>query len=753
MPLLLLLLAALAAGCGELEDEEIVIAPWAFRATEAGFVVVPPGGDEAPFLPIGVNFGLATPGTLPGEFAATEEEIGRWLAATADLGANSVRTYTVQSPAFYRALRRWNLEHPDQPLFLLQGAWLVEPEEEPRDYLSDEVALWLREELERVVDAVHGNRVIPEAGPHNPQNYGRATGVFDADVSPWLLGWLVGREVEPYTLESTYALHPDARSYQGVAFTVEDGDPIEPFIAGAFDYLITWQQERYGTEHPIGFSNWPTLDPLHHPTEPPWPVSSEDEFSIDMKRILVDEARFGAGMFVSYHAYPYYPEFVMYEPGYQVEDEQGPNSYLGYLQALRDHYEGFTLIIAEVGLPSSQGSAHAAPSGLDHGGLDERAQGHGVARLLGNVLAADLDGAWIFSIVDEWWKRAWIVDPVELPADRRHLWYNAMSPEQNFGLIALRPGPASRYHFVDGEDDEWIAPPLLQKEGGPARSIDDQDPARTLRDLAVEHDEGHLHLRLRVEDLDPDGDGAVDWERVHYLLAFDTIDPARGESFLDEARTMEVGRRVEFLLRIAGERQGEVTLSVIPAYDLYGVWHGLRLQDQQHRSVPADEGRFVEMRTLINWEYVHEGEVLGPFVDDPIGRLPVGHEAERSDSNFWFDLETGVLEIRIPWGLLHVGDPSSHQVIDGWANDRLLTTSTTEGIAVAAVSLGQDGGLADALPAPQRTDTGWHLPADGFGVYRWEGWEHPSWHEVHKASYGILRDAMPGLRARWKHAR
>jgi hypothetical protein len=212
-------------------------------------------------------------------------------------------------------------------------------------------------------------------------------------------------------------------------------------------------------------------------------------------------------------------------------------------------------------------------------------------------------------------------------------------------------------------------------------------------------------------------------------------------------------RRVEFLLRIDGDREGEVTLSVIPAYDLYGVWHGLRTEVQQHRSVVADDGRFVPMRNLINWEYVHDGEVLGDFVDDEIGTLPVGHEAERSTSNFWYGVDDGVLEVRIPWSLLHFADPSSHQVIDGGAGARSLETATSREVAVAAISLGPDGTLADSLPPAVREGPHWILPADGFAVYTWEGWDAPTHHEVRKASYGILQEELPALlRTRWRHA-
>lgn len=739
-----LLLLSIVAACGEdVPSPGDTEGPWRFRATAAGFEARFGAAAPAPFFPVGINFGLAVPGTLPGEFLATGEQIRSWIRATAEAGANTIRIYTVQSPPFYEELRAWNLENPDRPLFLLQGAWLKEPEDSPADYLDEANVLWFRDEVEKVVDVVHGRRSILPGSATNPMNWGRAHGEFTADVSPWLLGWLIGREVEPHTLLSTYERHPSHRSYDGSYFSLDDGDPIEAMIAEAFDYLIAYEEARHGTQHPIAFSNWPTLDPLVHPTEPPYPHSSEDLFSIDVRKIRVHPG-FDAGVFISYHAYPYYPDFIVYQPDYQVRDDEGWNSYLGYLRDLRRAYEGYTLVISEIGFPSSQGSAKRIPSGLDHGGLDETEQGRALVRALRSVVEAGADGFCVFSLIDEWFKRAWIVDPLEVPAERRHLWYNAMSPEQNFGLIALRPGPEERFHFLDGSDDEWTLPPQASKDEDPLSPAGDGlDPARTLRDLTLEHDEGYLHLRLRVASSTPSG--GAGWGDLEFWLAFDTLDPTRGGAFLDEERTLRVGRRVEFLLRIRSPT--DVSLWVDRPYDLYGFWHGLREEWQAHRTEANDDGRFHLMRNLTNWEYIFEGERLGPFVDDVVGRLPTGHEAERSDTNFVLG-EAGVMEIRVPWSLLHVSDPSSRQVIDGSEGRRLLS-SITEGIAVAALSFRRDeaGGLhlADSLPRALREDGGWLIPAEGFAVYRWEGWDSVRFHERRKESYWIFRDALPSI--------
>ncbi|AKU91832.1 hypothetical protein [Vulgatibacter incomptus] len=744
------LVAALLAACGGNGPKDPSVEAsdrYEFRATDHGFESRK--GDEPfrAFYSAGINFGLAVPGTLPGEFLATREQIARWIAATAELGLNTIRIYTVQSPEFYEELRRWNLEHPKMPLFLLQGAWLREPEDVPADYLGEYDRVWFRDELEKVVDVVYGNREILPGGPERPLNWGRAFGTYTADVSPWLLGWLIGREVEPQTLMTTYARHESERAYHGVYFTVEDGDPFEAYIAESFDYLVSHEELGYGRRHPIAFSNWPTLDPLDHYTEPPYPYSSEEMFSLDMKKVAVSP-NFTEGVFISYHAYPYYPDFIVYQPDYQVSDAQGSNSYLGYLRDLRAYYEGYTVVISEIGLPSSQGSAKRIPSGLDHGGLDERQQGAGLLRALGSVVDSGMDGFAVFSIVDEWFKRAWIVDPIELPADRRHLWHNAMNPEQNFGLIALRPGSPERFHFVDGTDDGWTSEPRLRKDGGPAAPRGDgYDSMRTLRDLTIEHDEGYLHLLLRVDDLDPMRTGRLDWSKVSYWLAFDTVDPERGDGFLDPAKTIGVERRVEFLLRLDADG---ASLLVDRPYDLYGVWHGLRDESQAWRTVANDDGIFHPMRNLTNWEYVYEGEQLGPFVDDAIGTLPIGPESEKSDTSFWYSLDEGTLEVRIPWSLLYVTDPSQRRVVDDRGESRReLGTSVTPEIAVAAMSLSpaESPILVDAFGAIP-TEDGWRIPASGFARYSWEGWDTVTFHEYRKASFGILKDGLPSLLGR-----
>ena len=117
----------------------------------------------------------------------------------------------------------------------------------------------------------------------------------------------------------------------------------------------------------MSFSSWPTLDPLHHRTE--GSGGDEDTQHVDLANL--DVSRAPAGFFASYHAYPYYPDFMMLDPGYgKARSPEGRSSYFGYLRELVQHHAAIPTVISEYGVPSSRGTAHLHPLGWGHGGHD-----------------------------------------------------------------------------------------------------------------------------------------------------------------------------------------------------------------------------------------------------------------------------------------------------------------------------------------------------------------------------------------------
>lgn len=311
-------------------------APPPFRAEKGRFWV-----EGKPFQVRGVNLGVALPGRFPAEFPEEVWLYRAWLELLSAMGANAVRVYTLLPPAFYRALLGHNLTHPKRPLYLFQGVWTELPEEEGYgDWEGPFLEKFLLEGRE-VLDALHGNL-------RRPPKPGHAHGDYTADVSPWTLGLLVGREFEPYSVAAYNERHP-GRAYRGRFVEALPGaSPFEAYIAEVLDRLAQYEWEAYGTARPLSVSNWPTLDPLYHPTEStreeeaalrrargeqvPEEVVKEynnDQVSLDMAKIQpIPGSPFTT--FANYHAYPYYPDFMNLDPSYgKAVGPFGPSNYFG----------------------------------------------------------------------------------------------------------------------------------------------------------------------------------------------------------------------------------------------------------------------------------------------------------------------------------------------------------------------------------------------------------------------------------------
>ena len=218
-------------------------------------------GQWSPMWIKAVNLGAALPGKFPSEFPPNDSTYERWIALIAEMGANAVRVYTIHPPHFYAALRDWNMAHASNPVWLIHGVWAEPPPGMKEEKYDD--PQWLAQfqrEMLRVVSLTHGDALIPAAPGH-------ASGAYRADVSPWTLGYIIGREWEPYSVVTYNALNPRKSSYAGKYLTIGGGNALETWLAVQCDYMISFEMERYNAQRPIAYTNWPSLDPLTHPTE------------------------------------------------------------------------------------------------------------------------------------------------------------------------------------------------------------------------------------------------------------------------------------------------------------------------------------------------------------------------------------------------------------------------------------------------------------------------------------------------------
>ena len=694
-----------------------------------------PGGAWKPIFIKGINLGAALPGRYPAEFPREKAVYADWLGKMSAMGANVVRLYTLLPPVFYEALREHNAARPSDSgkLWLVQGVWTELPDND--DYDAPEFRTQFREEIERVVDAVHGNIAVAHRRGH-------AYGLYRTDVADDTLAYILGREWEPYSVQAYDESRPHPASFRGEHFTLTQGTPTEAWFASIMDHAVGHETRAYNSQRPVAFTNWPTLDPIRHPTEatkkeeiallqkfglPQEPGTlleyDNDGVGIDAGRI-VPTARTPAGTFASYHAYPYYPDFMNVDPGYlKARDSKGPSNYAGYLRELKAHHREMPLLIAEVGVPTSRGIAHLQPQGWHHGGHTENEQGEIDARLMEDIHETGCAGGVLFAWMDEWFKKNWLVIAFEVPWENNKNWLNILDPEQNYGLMACKPGRSGWKVVIDGRGDDWrTVKPVATSQSGPVRT------------LKVTHDEAYIYMRLDVDRLD--------WDRARYLIGIDTLGDKQGDHAMPLGLGLTTPTGMEFVVDLSGESTSRV-LCDLP-YDLH-----LNRFNRPWKSVENSDGLFTEMLAETNRRRIGRDGTIYPA--STYSRSPLRYGTMDPASPTFDDLvewcanrEKGFIELRIGWNLLNVTDPSTRQVLDDPVPPRGgAGHTTTDGFRFYVAAY--DPASRSVLGTMPAADKDGRYASGGIPFYSWEAWEEPTYHTYLKKSYFILKDRLAAL--------
>ena len=595
------------------------------------FVVHTTGGDRT-FLP-GVNLGSTTPGHQPGELSVSAAQYRAWFDAMSWLGIRAVRIYTIHPPSFYQQLAAFNRANPDRPLYLMQGVYFPDESYIAKNNLYDKaVTTAFQQEIKDAAGAVAGDLTrTPEPG--------RAGGVWDTDVTPWLVGWIIGVELDPAAAKASDARNADQKPVNGKYFgSTPAAGPTERWLAARMNELAELEAKK-GLSQPIAFVNWPTTDPLRHPEEP---LPQEDLFQLDANHVR-PTANWPAGTFASYHAYPYYPDFQRHEPRLQNFPYQGRNDpYAGYLATLRRHHAGMPVMVTEFGVPSSIGSAHDSPLGRDQGNHSETEAMAIDADLLRLIRDQGLAGGFLFEWADEWFKFTWNTIAHQDPA-RRQLWHDPMTNEQNFGLLAMDPAGLSEPHTLIDVDGGW-----------PARRV------------SAQTDESYLHLRVRLGGSPP---GALQ-------LGFDVLPGLTGIPMAGSA-----DRRPDavFALNLVGHTGQAYLRNQLDPMQL-----DYRVPATQRG--PAPDGwkpyELVVNRALT----IPSTKTKLPIELQNAGLLRYGR-FDADTRNLWY-ADGDELTIRVPWALLGFADPSAHRV--GLPRAGRLTTMISPGVVVSLAASGTD---------------------------------------------------------------
>lgn len=705
----MLLLFLILGGCDssnsltEAESEQLDNGTHIKFRTNENQIEIYKNNSWSPFFVKGVNLGASLPGHFPGQLSIKKEDYLRWFDMIQQLGANTIRIYTIHEPEFYEALVEHNQDNPKNPLFFMQGVWSpVNVLEEKKDAWSPEVTKQFKEEISRAIGAINGETTIPSEN-------GKASGEYTTDASSFLVAWHLGTEWNPEIVENTNQQHNNSTDFDGDYFkTASDASPFESWLAELMNYTAE-EEEKIGWQHPITFTNWITTDPLSHPDEP---LALEDAVSVDATKI---QRKIGeAGYFASFHAYPYYPDFLRITDKYDdVKNEEGQiDTYKGYLQELKNYHKDMPVMITEFGVPSSRGNAHLGPLGRDQGGHTETEQGKYNADMLQHIHQENYAGALVFTWQDEWFKNTWNTLPFE-NANRRPFWFNPLSAEMSYGLLGMYPSKNNTL-TIDGELEDWETLEQSEIEKLPT----------PLTNLTITKDEGYIYVAARLPE-------NFDLAEDTFYLGVNTTSGGAKKPDLLQGKSLDEG--METVVRLGEETESEVLIA--PSYDFHQRLYGYAAEIDEDESMHP-------WQLVVNheMELPNTNNVL-PFEEVPVGQINQASSSQNSQAAWEHQGE--VIEMKIPWALLGFTDPSTKEVVSYSPvkeEAEQMPVENTDGIRFIPWIVNNESDTAHGLENQSSP-----ISVKDYPLYDWQNWQEVEYDEQLKQSYYIVQDIFENI--------
>lgn len=671
-----------------------------FRTEGTAILVQDASGSYTPLNMKGVDISSSMPGQYATSFAPKEEDYLRWLTAIGEMGANTIRVYTIMDADFYNAFYAYNTSH-SSPLYLLQG-FLVSDQANAgavdaynRDFYDQLIT-----DGRNAVDIIHGKKIIST-------NKMRGTGAYFHDISPWVVGYLVGQEWDSATVAYTDHRTFYSPVYQGTFFsTRDDASSFEAMLAEIMDQIMVYETSKYKTQRLISFINDPMNDLLHYE------ISYAKQLSkysyIDAEHILPSDQLL-SGYFASYRLFDFCDSFT----NYLQEDQKAALApilsgidttgvYGGYLQLLSAYH---TMPVVAAGYSFSTARA---PVSKAFAPLTEEEQGEALMNVYRQAKAAGWAGVFLSSWQDTWERRTWNT-AFSTVLTQNYLWHDLQTDGQNSGIMAYDPGEKERVCVVDGNDQEW----------------EDETELLAWEDLKLyaKTDSEGLYLLIRGKDL----------REEPLYLPIDTTQES-GSTFCSQPK-LSFNRAADFLLCLNGT--DDTRLLVQERYDPLreNFLTEISGQDPFVEYPEADTDLFVPIGialqnpTLVNEELVstaQEAQRLRFLGVWETGKLV--HGCGDPDSADYYSLADfcfgrDCVEIRLPWLLLNVGDPSSMQIhSDYYQNFGVLTHS----VSCFYLGLGDGSQIISLSPLELK------------------GYSMPTYHERLKKSYSIIQSQWRG---------
>jgi len=593
----------------------------------------------------GVNLGSAIPGEWSADYAIDEATYLRWFRQIQEMGANTIRVYSVQSDTFYKAFYSYN-ENNKKPLYLIQGVSVNDYVQfSHRDAFDNEFIESFTDNAKTAVDVIHGRKKI---------QFGRkatsASGSFTKDVSDWVIGYILGIDWEPSTVAYTNEKYKASNlSYKGeYMYAKDEAAPFEIMLATVGDEMVEYESKKYETQRLVAFSNHPSADPFTYPDDVARLYQKYAE--IDIENIAGTD-KFISGQFASYHVYPFQTDLLQYindfgeiEPCY---NENGTlNDYRTYFMMLESHHS-VPVVISEFGISSGRGVEHEAKDGDGiYSKVSEKEQGKALKDCWEDIRAAGLNGGCVYSWQDEWARRTWNTY-YAINEERSPYWSDYQTNGQYFGLLSFDPGEKESVCYVDGDISEWNKEDVVIKGD---------------TELSIKYDEKFMYFLIKKKNLDFLND-------IIYIPI--DLTQKTGSNYCKNFG-VKFDREADFLLVINGSENSR--LIVQERYEALRSTYSRRINGfdtYRQENIPAKNSpEFVPINTIVEKKVLSENP-LERNIDILVetGKLLYGNANPKSpDFNSLADFISNgdYIEVKIPWQLLNFADPSKMHIHDDY---------------------------------------------------------------------------------------
>ncbi len=595
-------------------------------------------GEVEDFVIRGVNVDTFIPGHNPSEYYIDEETWMRWFKEISDMGANTIRTYRIYNDTFYNAFYKFN-QRRSTHLYLLQGIQVNEyAGNNSYDAYSEDFYYQLYEETEMAVDVVHGRRNIPDTDT-------RGFGKFRKDISPWVIGYIIGTDWNPFTVEYTNNNGYES-SYQGRYLSTENADAFETMLCKLMDHIVCYEADKYHEKRLVTFVNDPLCDPLEYDED--YAVLYGKFCTIDAEHIIQNKDKY-SGFFASYNVDALCQDFnealsqetkdkVSGALNRLIGNEVYLNGYVDILSA----YHTMPVVISSYECSTSRGVTEA------HTPVKEQEQGSILMESYRHMRHVGCCGAFIECWQDSWVKRSFNTT-YALDLTHTQNWQDPQTVSQSKGIMAFVP--ENRYGNVclDGDFKDFDKAPVI---------ISDDDYK-----VSYSYDTNYIYFCIKAND---------DISNKKTYLAFD-VTPKSGSTTY-RMNGLSFDSPVDFVLCIDGYRRTK--LMVQKRYDSLreNYMEALSKKDPFEQIPEKENDDFVSIGMLwrrdIDMEKVLKSDKeLIYYIRYDAGHMLYGNNNPDSKlynslADYYFG-ENGV-ELRIPWTMLNFSDPSRRLIHDDY---------------------------------------------------------------------------------------